>query len=846
MRKTLRASWHQLKKWRASIVTSVLLGAAFGNAQAQIDTYQFSAAQGTYTVLPATANSASILSDDAVSGAIPIGFSFALDGLPYTNVFASSNGFLSFNSAASTSLTNSLANGNASDFPLLAPLWDDLSGSGTGAAASYQTTGTAPNRVFTFEWRNWKWNYSATGSVLSMQVRLYETTNRIEYIYQPETTPPNLPSASIGLAGGTPATFLSLSSTGAAPVASAVTENSSLNSVPVAGQVYAFVPLPPAACPTPRNLTTGTITATSAVLNWTVTGGGGTFRINYGPTGFTPGTGGQTVTSSTNSVTVTGLTPSTEYQFYVTQVCSSTSSSVRSNAGVFRSDCVTPLYATVPFVETFENNWLSRCGTRDVPTNFWRNSPSTGNNSWRRDDDGVSANWASPTSWSYSPSGGQGSDHSARFHSGQNSRGVIGTLDLFINLSAPGSKELSFDYINTLGAFGGPDSLTVQVSTDGGLTFGPQLLRLSVPFSFQTQTLQLTSTSATSVIRFRAVADYGTNDLGIDNVTVANCSRVSALVVSNVTGTSASVSFTPVAGVSSYTVVATPTTGTAVTVQATGSPVQLTGLNGLTQYRVSVVSNCGPGQSSVPVTANFTTLIPPSVNDEPCGAVLLTTGPNGTYQTIQTTNLGATSTPINGYQNPGCTTASAPKDVWYRFVTPATGGTSMSLVAIGDPAGQVRVFSAASCSGPFTQISCKGGAGPNTAAGGQVLTNLTPGTTYYVSVSGYSSSDFPGSFSLQLGQGVLATRNELPNGEVSVYPNPSNTGQLTLRIAGATTTTAQATLFNALGQQVFTQAVSLRSGTAEQPLAVRTLAKGLYTLRVQVDGLFITRKVVLE
>ncbi|WP_206986162.1 fibronectin type III domain-containing protein [Hymenobacter telluris] len=832
-----------MKTWHAALTTSVLLGASLGSAQAQIDTYQFAASQGTYAALPATATPVStILSDDAISGAVPIGFSFSLDGLPYTTVQASSNGFLSFNSSASSSLTNELASPSTTDLPLLAPLWDDLSGSGAGAVASYQTTGTAPNRVFTFEWLNWKWNYSATGPVLSMQVKLYETTNRIEYIYRPETTAPNLPSASIGLAGGTPSSFLSLNSTAAAPTASAITETSSLNTVPAAGQVYAFTPAPPSACPTPRNLTVTGITANSATLNWTVTGGGGTFVINYGPAGFTPGTGGQSVTSSTTSVTVTGLTPSTEYQFYVTQLCAGGVGSVRSNAGVFRSDCVTPLYATVPFQETFENTWISRCNTRDVPTNFWRNSPLTGNTSWRREDDGVAANWSSPTSYAYSPTGGQSSDHSARFHSGSASSRSVGTLDLFVNLSAAGNKELSFEYLNT----SGNDSLTVQLSTDGGVTFGPQLVRLGISSSFQTRTLQLTSTSATAVIRFRAVADFGITDIGLDNVTVASCARVSGVAVNNITGTSATVTFTPVTGVTSYTVVATPATGTPVTVAATGSPVQLTGLQGLTQYTVGVVSNCGPGQTSVPVTATFTTLIPPSINDEPCGAVLLTTGPNGAYQTIQTTNLGATTTAVNGYANPGCTTASAPKDVWYRFVVPATGSTSMSLVAIGNPAGQVRVFSAASCSGPFTQISCKGGTAPNTAAGGQVLTSLTPGATYYVSVSGYSSSDFPGSFSLQLGQGVLATRNELPNGQVAVYPNPSNTGQLTLRIAGATTTTAQASLFNALGQQVLTQAVSLRSGTAEQPLAVRTLAKGLYTLRVQVDGLFITRKVVLE
>jgi len=330
-------------------------------------------------------------------------------------------------------------------------------------------------------------------------------------------------------------------------------------------------------------------------------------------------------------------------------------------------------------------------------------------------------------------------------------------------------------------------------------------------------------------------------------VTVSNCARVSGVAVSNVTGTTATVTFTPVAGVSSYSVVATPATGTPVTVQATGSPVQLTGLQGLTQYTVGVITNCGTNQTSVPVTATFTTLVPPSSNDEPCNATVLAVGTGGTYQTTQSTNLGATTSPVNGYQNPGCSTAGAPKDVWFQFEMPAGSGTSLSVVAIGNPAGQVRVFSADSCSGPFTQLSCKASSGPNTAAGGQTVTGLAAGSTYYVSVSGYSSSDFPGSFSLQLGQGVLAVGNELPNGEVSVFPNPSHDGTLNLAIRGAgTVATVQAVLYNSLGQQVLTQAVPVQAGQASKALPVQNLAKGFYTLKLQVGKTVITRKVVLD
>ncbi|WBA42065.1 T9SS type A sorting domain-containing protein [Hymenobacter canadensis] len=833
-----RRSWRQLAVAASSLA---LLALSPGHARAQADTYQFAAATGTYAPLPGTASVATVVQDDdAISGALPIGFPFAFDGIPYTTVYASSNGFLSFNANATSGLTNNLTTGGGtSQLPLLAPLWDDLGGELANSAARYQTSGTAPNRVFTFEWQNWSWNYNATSAVVSFQVKLYETSNRIEFVYRPEGGAANSPSASIGIAGtGTPIPFLSLGSTSASPTVSSTAETNTLSTLPATGQLYAFTPPVATGCPTPRNLAVTGTTATAAVVAWSVTGGGGTFAINYGPTGFTPGTGGQTITSTGTSVTIPGLSPSTSYQFYVTQLCSGSTSS-RSTAGAFRTECVTPTYAALPFSETFESTWLDRCATRDVPGNSWRNTPLTGNNSWRREDDGAAANWTSATSYAYTPNGSQNSAHSARFHSGSASSGLIGTLDLFVNLSGAGSRELAFDYINTTGS----DSLTVQISTNGGLTFGPFLLRLgSASGGFRGQTLALASTSATTVIRFRARADFGSTDIGLDNITISSCPRVSNVVASNITGSGATVTFTPVTGSGGYTVVAIPATGPAITATGSGSPIQLTGLQGLMDYTVGVASSCGAGQFSAPVTTTFTTLLPPLSNDEPCTATALPA--NGTPLT--TSNLGATASPANGYANPGCALASNPKDVWFSFVAPSNG--PRTLVVTGGPAGQVRLFSATSCNGPFTQLACLASTGSGTAAGPLAVPSLTPGTTYYVSVSGYGSSDTQGAFTIALASTLSTGTGQLPGGEVSVFPTPHLGGPLMLRLRGAEAGVAavQVALLNALGQQVLRQQLAVRGGALEQTLPVQGLAKGFYTLRVQVGEHTVTRKVVLE
>ena len=46
---------------------------------------------------------------------------------------------------------------------VLAPLWDDLDLSGGGFRTS--VTGTAPNRVFTAEWHNARWQSECHGPV---------------------------------------------------------------------------------------------------------------------------------------------------------------------------------------------------------------------------------------------------------------------------------------------------------------------------------------------------------------------------------------------------------------------------------------------------------------------------------------------------------------------------------------------------------------------------------------------------------------------------------------------------------------------------------------------------------
>ena len=95
-------------------------------------------------------------------------------------------------------------------------------------------------------------------------------------------------------------------------------------------------------CITPSAITTSNITATSATISWTDTNSASSFEIEYGPVGFTPGTG-TVVTATTNPYTLTGLTSISSYDFYITTLCSPTNSSEQSDVTTFNTTALPPI-----------------------------------------------------------------------------------------------------------------------------------------------------------------------------------------------------------------------------------------------------------------------------------------------------------------------------------------------------------------------------------------------------------------------------------------------------------------------------------------------------------------------
>ena len=110
-------------------------------------------------------------------------------------------------------------------------------------------------------------------------------------------------------------------------------------------------PIP--ACVAVTGVTASNVTTTDATITWEAAGAAATgYIVEYGPRNFAPGTG-TTVNATTNSITLTGLNHSSDYDVYVYTVCSGLNdTSINSNRARFTTPCDIP---TLPYTENFDN-----------------------------------------------------------------------------------------------------------------------------------------------------------------------------------------------------------------------------------------------------------------------------------------------------------------------------------------------------------------------------------------------------------------------------------------------------------------------------------------------------------
>jgi hypothetical protein len=223
----------------------VLLSLLISDTYAQDCTnYIFSNASGSYSTILGTTIHGSAVDDAGASITLP--FSFNYCGTAYAYLTVSSNGYAYLANSITTTSTMSNSLNSSSYQNVLAPFWDDLK-TGTSGNVVWTTTGTSPNRVITIQWSNLQWYYSNTTNFVNFQLKLYETTNAIEFIYgSMGAYPGTSASVSIGINDyiGSSTHFQSITPTSSDARASTFTEKNSINTTIglSSGTTFRFVP----------------------------------------------------------------------------------------------------------------------------------------------------------------------------------------------------------------------------------------------------------------------------------------------------------------------------------------------------------------------------------------------------------------------------------------------------------------------------------------------------------------------------------------------------------------------------------------------------------------------------
>ena len=887
------------KTWASSLqnagLAMLLAGSTAGAAQAQGLNYAPTTASnvaGTFADLATVAGSTVIATantDDDNSAAQPIGFSFSFNGTAFTQFVLNTNGLIRLGSAG-PSVTNMFGvyeNGQSAgidpvsspspaDVNLLMPFNFDLT-AGTGTPEyRVATTGTAPNRVCTVQWKNVSDKSGTTSlsqyAAFTFQAKLYETSNLVEFVYGTATASANAATArfpTVGIKGSGSANgqdvLANKTTSGSAWSTTAFitgvygtsTHNFRATVGPDAGRTYRFAPTPNNDATVAAIYTLGKLAIPAALPH-----------------------------AVRAVVTNSGLVAQTNLDVTLNVTGANTFTDTKRVASLAPGASATVIFASYPATLSAGSNTV----TVTVPAD------DNNNNNTATYGQLVTADRVSYTDPAAAATGGIGNGNFI-FASKYTLATASAISDVVLTFAPSAVNTAPYQVViyDATSAGGLPGrvlytSATLnRTSAGGAVTLA--VPNIAVPAAFF---VGLKETSATSValsyqneapIRtgtFYFSADGASwNDFAPNNpfrlaiefgTFVPNCTPPTALAVSSITATGATVAFTvPASGTTNYEVLYGPTgfnlVGGGTLVTATASPVALTGLTPATTYQVYVRSNCTAGGTSsyatpvtfttqcaanqtvaaFPYSQNFDTLVPGQAL--PCGLSVLDANADGTTWAVSATNSNSGA---NSIRYRGLTLNNVAADDW--FFTPALTllATSRYQVAF-----RYRGEGIANSPSNYTEsLEVKSGATATVAGQTNLLyTNAAITNTNYALANGTSvpvvallpagaGTQYVGFHVKSLAnQGnlylddltvtatAISATSEAMLRAVSVFPNPSTTGVFDLEIHGANAKgQLDVQVTNTLGQRVYT-------GTARDNYTNRLdlggLAPGIYFLQVR-------------
>ena len=213
----------------------------------------------------------------------------------------------------------------------------------------------------------------------------------------------------------------------------------------------------------------------------------------------------------------------------------------------------------------------------------------------------------------------------------------------------------------------------------------------------------------------------------------------------------------------------------------------------------------------------------------------------GFYNTSSSTKMAVVYS-LNGF--------TAPADS--AEITSATGpGGAQALTASGNFNKSFPLLNQVNGNTTLYRVALSGPTTANPSGGVSVAAGKTLSVRLYFATGSTGTPRYAMLKNLRFkgdaSTGLTTTASRALATQVQLFPNPATgTFRVQLPVAGGPAT-VPATLFNALGQSMLRRTLSAAAGqSAEAEFDVHGLARGIYTLRLDVGGVPVARKVVVE
>jgi hypothetical protein len=371
-----------------------------------------------------------------------------------------------------------------------------------------------------------------------------------------------------------------------------------------------FTTLTPA-CNVPSGLTSSAVTTSSATASWSVVTGAASYDVQYRVVG--AGSWNAAINTAATSLSLTGLSYSTNYEFQVRTNCiygNQSAYSASSNFTTLTPACNVPggLASSAITTSSATVSWTAVTGAstytvqyRVVGAPSWTTSSNTASTSISLMGLTYSSNyeWQVRTNCIY----GNQSAYSASSNfttltpacnvpSGLASSAITANNATVSWSAVTGASSYDVQY-RVVGA-GSWNSATNTASTSLGLTG----LSASTNYEWQVRTNCVYGNQSA----YSASATFTTAAAGV-------CNTPTGLAIASVTTTGATASWTAVSGALTYTVryrtIGNATWTTAANTASTS--LALTGLTVSKTYEVQVATNCSGGSSAYSASVDFTT-----------------------------------------------------------------------------------------------------------------------------------------------------------------------------------------------------------------------------------------------